>query len=329
MKKIALVSSVMLFSFMQLSAQVARAIVVEHFTNTRCSVCASRNPGFYANLKEEKGALHIAYHPSSPYAACLLNRHNTSENDARTRFYGVYGATPRIVIQGMVISGNSDYDNQALFASFRNQTTPLTITTSLTDKGDSIQVTVVVKTIAAHSFDSLAVHAAAAEQELIYQAPNGEALHHDVFRQNFWSTEGIPFSPATVVGDSVVLSKAILKRSEWNLSQLYALAMVQQPNKQVEQAARSVTIQPSTGLSVLSPDDIQVYPNPSYGYISVALKDTQPTSILITDITGTLCFQTSVTATTALNLSDLKAGIYFVKATNASGTYYTKMNLIQ
>ena len=30
-------------------AQTSKKMLVEHFTNTKCSICASLNPGFYAN----------------------------------------------------------------------------------------------------------------------------------------------------------------------------------------------------------------------------------------------------------------------------------------
>jgi hypothetical protein len=89
-------------------AQVPKKVVVEHFTNTRCSVCASRNPGFYNNYKTQAGVIHLAIHPSSPYAACVLSQHNPVENDARTNYYGVYGGTPVLVIQGVVISTSAN-----------------------------------------------------------------------------------------------------------------------------------------------------------------------------------------------------------------------------
>lgn len=329
MKTRLLTSILLILGMLKSFAQVPKTIVVEHFTNTRCSVCASRNPGFYNNLKQEPATLHVAFHPSSPYSSCLLNKHNTVENDARTKFYGVYGATPRLVIQGNVISGSVDYDNQSLFTPYRNLTSPFAMKTLLRDRGDSLQVSVTVKTVAPHSFSSLLLFASALEEELIYQAPNGEALHHDVFRQSFWNIEGTSFTPSLSVGDSVVLTKAIAKRPEWNLSQLYALSIVQQSNKQIEQAARSESAQPSTGLTLLSTKNAEIYPNPSYGNITVELKDSQPTDIKVIDITGKTRYQTTVTATSTLHLSELTTGIYYVQTSNNNGSFLSKISLIQ
>ena len=92
-------------------------MLVEHFTNTYCSVCASKNHGFYANLWRYPQVWHVAYHPSSPYAACPLSMANVPENDARTNYYGVYGGTPRLVIQGAVVT-STNYADSAIVSIF-------------------------------------------------------------------------------------------------------------------------------------------------------------------------------------------------------------------
>ncbi|HTN16524.1 MAG TPA: hypothetical protein VL092_02510, partial [Chitinophagaceae bacterium] len=76
-------------------AQVPLNSVVTHFTNTKCSVCASRNPGFHKNTAAHAEVTLLSVHPSSPYAACVLSKQNTVDNDALTKKWGVYGATPR------------------------------------------------------------------------------------------------------------------------------------------------------------------------------------------------------------------------------------------
>ena len=76
-------------------SQVEKTVVVEHFTNTKCGICASKNPAFYDVLNDYPNVLHIAYHPSSPYSTCAFSMHNHAENDARANYYGVYGPTPQ------------------------------------------------------------------------------------------------------------------------------------------------------------------------------------------------------------------------------------------
>lgn len=73
MKKLSVL--VLLLSGLTVFAQqVPKKVLVAHFTNTRCSVCASRNPGFFNNLDNQNNGdlIHIAYHPSRPYNSNLI-----------------------------------------------------------------------------------------------------------------------------------------------------------------------------------------------------------------------------------------------------------------
>ena len=78
-------------------AQVPRKILVEHFTNTLCSFCASRNPGFYSNLNNQSDVIHLSIHSGTPYTQCLLYQQNASPSDARRFYYGITG-TPALAI---------------------------------------------------------------------------------------------------------------------------------------------------------------------------------------------------------------------------------------
>ena len=100
-KQLTLALSVLLF--FPIFAQVEQKVIIEHFTNTRCGTCANKNPAFYETLANYPQVLHVAYHPSSPYANCAFNQQNKEDNDARTHFYNIYGGTPRAVVQSDVI----------------------------------------------------------------------------------------------------------------------------------------------------------------------------------------------------------------------------------
>ena len=133
-------------------SQTLKKIMVEHFTNTNCSVCASRNPGFYTNFDTQSNAIHLAVHPSSPYPACLLSQQNQPENDQRTNYYGVYGGTPRLVINGDVISTSVNYSSASIFTPYLSQTSPASIRIEQQKFGtDSIVSTVIIKTTAVNS----------------------------------------------------------------------------------------------------------------------------------------------------------------------------------
>jgi hypothetical protein len=234
-------------------SQIAKKVIVEHFTNTKCSVCASKNPGFYTNLNNQTGVIHLSVHPSSPYSSCVLSQHNPTENDGRTNFYSIYGSTPRLVIQGVVISGSANYNLASMFTPYLNQTTPasIKITQSKYDN-DSIRSLVVIKTEATHSLGTLKLFVALAEDTVTYTGSNGEPKHFDVFRKSLTGITGINVTLPTQVGDSVVYTNSSPSNLAWNFSRIYTLAILQDATTKAVIQSESVYAKSNninTGLS--------------------------------------------------------------------------------
>nr|MBK9652878.1 hypothetical protein [Bacteroidota bacterium] len=93
------------------NAQSPKTVLVEHFTNTWCSICASKNPAMYQTLSNYPQVLHIAFHPSSPYPGCVFNVQNMAENDARANYYNAYGGTPKCFEWKIIVSNTANYYN--------------------------------------------------------------------------------------------------------------------------------------------------------------------------------------------------------------------------
>lgn len=297
------------------TAQVPKRIIVEHFTNTVCSICGSRNPGFYSNLETKPDILHVAVHPSRPYKNCVFNVHNPSENDARANFYGVFGSTPRLVIQGEVIPSNTSYDGSTLFDAFANQTSPFSMSvTTVKSDNDSLTARVVITTKSAHNYAALSLYVTAVEDTIKYAAPNGETEHYDVFRKQLLDQSITNLS--TITGDSVVFYVKSATHSEWNKNQMYAMAILQDANtKEVVQAAKSVAIitESSAGIANFKLSDlINAYPNPLENELTVQLKEAQVSVISILDINGKIIYSKTISDLEPLkvNLSSFPSGIY-------------------
>ena len=224
-----------------LFAQVPRTVVVEHFTNTRCGICSSRNPGLFTNLNNNPNVLHLAIHPSSPYSSCIFNQEDVAGNDGRTNYYNIFGATPRIVVQGNVISPSTSFGDATLFSSQAGQMSPFNVRVNIDNiDATSATVSVVVKTEATHNFADLKLFTALAEDTVFYNAPNGENVHYNVFRTSVFETEGKTITPATMVGDSVMFTEVVSLGSNWDWSRLIGVSLLQESgNKNVVQAASS------------------------------------------------------------------------------------------
>jgi hypothetical protein len=306
-------------------AQVPKKIVVEHFTNTNCSTCASRNPGFYTNLNSEQGVLHLAIHPSSPYSNCLLYQQNTSANDARTNYYGIYGSTPRFVINGVVLSGGSNPSNSSIFAPYQALTSAASIRI-VQEKffEDSIRSTIIIKTVQAHSLPALSLFVALAEDTVFYTGGNGEQRHYDVFRKSLSNVTGTSVVLPAQVGDSLVFSYSSATSSLWDFSRIYTLAILQEEGS--KSFVQAEAADPSTNDVISSTGELNnkpgfnVFPNPSNGIVNVQFKQLNNAILSVYSTDGKLLIQKFiVTYETQLDLSNLPAANYVLMVESEMG----------
>jgi hypothetical protein len=318
MKKVQIATIVALISLtsaVALGQPVGRKVVAEHFTNTYCSICASRNPGFYTNLWSQPGVLHIAYHPSSPYAACPLSLHNVAENNARTNYYGVFGSTPRLAIQGVPLSASANYADPAIFTSVLGQTTPFSMRVSLMPLGtDSVITTVVVKKEDASGLSSLDLYAALVEDTLFFAAANGETRSYDVFRKSVWGSTSLSVAAPAAIGDSVTFTRTTAINSVWVKNRMYVVAMLQDGSKSMVQAARSANLLVSAGLSELVADNgLTVYPNPARGYLEIRGKVGKASRYEIINVLGRVVRSGQIDANNAVvGIAEMPSGVYLL-----------------
>lgn len=316
MKKLDLSLAIILFLIAIITqGQVKQNIIVEHFTNTNCSVCGSRNPGFYNNLYQHPEVRHIAYHPSSPYANCFFSKQNKVENDDRTKYYGVFGGTPRLVIQGSVIASTANYSASSLFDPFLAKTTPIQIHLYLLSEGtDSLKVRVVVTNKATHSLGNLRLFTALVEKEIAFNAPNGENIHHDVFRKSFFETNGRSITLSNTIEDSAVFMSTIFKNADWKTTQLYAVAILNsESDKALVQTENSSLLSIANGLENMESGSFEVFPNPSSGEVNISLKGGLAVQLNLMDITGKIVLSRTDFRGGSIDLSDLMKGVYFIQ----------------
>lgn len=310
-----------LLNVSSLEAQTTQNVIVEHFTNTNCGICGSRNPGLKSNLATSPEVFHLSVHPSRPYSSCLLNRHNVTENDDRTKYYGVYGSTPRVVVQGEVKSAGVNFTTKSLFSDKQGNTTPVDLRIETLQKGtDSLVVKVIIKTSEMHSLPEQKLYIAAVEDTVFYDAPNREKEHINVFRKTLLDQAvTIPEN----VGDSIEFTVRTLNHADWNASRMFALAIVQDPtSKEVEQVTWSKGDENTTtlGLTEKATDKISVYPNPANKAIQVNLATDGYTEVQIRNVQGAVLLETHIVNQGTIDVSNLSAGIYFLTSNGRNGS---------
>jgi len=271
-----------------------------------------------------KGSLRKqSIHPSSPYAACTLNKYNKSENDARTNFYGIYGSTPTLVIQGKVISTNADYTDVNLFNPYKNKYTSFALFLETSIVSDSVQLRVkIVKKDTSSVLDGW-LYAALLEDTLKSNANNGENTHYDVFRKFFVGSSPLNVTLPTKIGDSLIVVKKIKSdNTGWVFNQMYPLAILQNTNKsaiQSEQGKRLSDNQ-TTNTNKIT-EQINAY-YPIHNYLNFDSKYFG-FKYVVTDINGITAME-GIISHDPVALENINCGTYIIKIASEKLTIITE-----
>ncbi len=196
--------------------------LVQHFTNTRCGVCAGNNPIYYNNIQPLQADVHhISIHPIIPYSSCVLYQANTVEQDVLKNYYNVSG-TPTFIVNGTQ-SSLSNINNAVTTTIATNS--PIAVKATQTISGGNINATVIVKTSQLPPTANYVLYVAAVEKTLNYNAPNGETVHRDVFRKMFTNVSGQTIALTTTGFQTFTFTTPI--PANWTSSEMYVLAWVQ------------------------------------------------------------------------------------------------------
>ena len=329
MKKSIFIAIFSLISAAAAFAQVPLLNVIEHYTNTKCSVCASRNPAFLTNYNTQNNCWYLSVYPSSPYAACPLSQQNVVANDARTNYYGIYGGTPRLVIDGNVIPASANYASAAIFTPYLNQTSPFSMTLKQQKFGtDSIRTRLVIKIVAAHTNIDASLFLGLAEDTIAVNGGNGELKHFNVLRKSIYAPQGRTVVLPTTIGDSVVLTETTPKNAIWNFNRIFSVAILQ--NITTKQVLQSAKLLPNAQTIFTSSDNfennlaISVSPNPFSDNIRIETEENSGI-LQIISLDGRVVFTKKLIDTKTIDTKSLTTGVYILTIKNERGSFSKKI----
>ena len=301
--------------------EVKKYVFIEHFTNTLCTICSSRNPAMFNTLSNYEGDYHhIAYHPPAPYSACKFYQHNKVENAGRASYYNILG-TPSIALNGVLQGGGSPLLRVTKFEEQLNLTSPIQVVVEETT-GQDRQVTIRVITVGDAPTQDLRIYAAVVEKEVQYNAPNGENLHHNVFRDMLSDLEGDSFM-AAISGQEMVFTFNYSIDAEWVADETYVVAFVQDPS--TLEVLNSGTRFDENTVSIRPPvlkEKLSVYPNPANDLLQIDLQDFDltETSLAIFNTAGSLVMTPPVNFSSAqVIVKNLPKGVYIIKVNTKEG----------
>jgi hypothetical protein len=299
------------FSF----AQTKRYALLEHFTNTWCSTCASQNPSLFSSLRIETNTdlHHISYHWRTPYPNCSYYQVNPAPQDARADFYGVLGS-PRAVLNGAANTSLTYITPPIVEAAAL--TSPISIKVSET-VGLTRTATIKVKSVGTVPTGTFKMYAALVEKKTNYNSPNGESVHYNVFRKFITSNNG-----DNIMLSSVEQSFFIDYVPDFGiLGDTYVVVWVQN-------TATKEVLNSGTKFDGLSPTDevengaqMTVSPNPTTGKIQLTFEKGTPQYLTVLNTSGQVLAhqKRDNSANFEVHLSNFPTGIYILKMQFAEG----------
>lgn len=306
-------------------------VLIEHFTNSRCSICASKNPAFYTLIANYPNDVrHLSVHPPVPYSNCLIYLSNPTENNSRTNLYGING-TPRVALNGDLLPVSSQLLPQAKLDAVLNQESPIGIRVQESGTDPNKIVSITVTSYGTAPAGDYKIFAAVAESTVNYNSPNGESKHHDVFHAMLPSIDGEAFNlPA--VGNSITFNYAYTHDSPngWttNYDSLYVLAFVQNTStKEILNTGTRFDPLFTSASEATAPKSIRLQPNPAREEASVVLSDETVERVEVFGLDGRLVYSNLALQPELIRIptADFTPGIYLVKMLGAQGIYVGKL----
>jgi hypothetical protein len=316
MKKATTLFLVLLLAATAAFGQTKRYVMLEHFTNTKCPTCASLNPAFYSAIQVETNpnVHHISYHWKTPYNDCAYYVASPVRQDARADYYGIPGS-PRVVLNGAASTALSGVTLAGITAAA--STSPIYVKVT-ENTGASRTAVIKVKWVTTPPTGTYVLHAAVVERKTAYTSPNGETVHHNVFRRFL----------TAVAGDNVPTNITAEQTISFGYpadvgveAQLYTVAWVQ--NTATKEILNSGTkFDPTTPTEEVSVDSqVSLSPNPTTGKTTLTFDKLTPQYLTLQTITGQVLESVKLTNSTTydLNLAQYAAGVYLVKIKSEEG----------
>lgn len=326
MKKILTLIAVLVCVQFAQSQSVKKYLTLHHFTNTRCGICGSQNPAFFDKIGNyENDIHHISIHPPVPYDNCELYLDNPTQNATIASFYSIFG-TPRVAFNGLSPSSVSGVTTDDIEEAITATSDIAIAVEESTDLNRTVNVS--VHTFGEHPTGNLKIFVAIVEKEVFYDAPNGETVHHNVFREMISNVNGDAFVAAET-GGSVDLEYTYSINSDWVADEIYVMAWVQDLNTSEILNSGTRFDETISSINVLPEGAVfDIVPNPSDGqfFLTIDQLDLSSNTALIYNTLGQVVREINIISQSQqLDLSALQSGTYILKISSTAGDFTKKI----
>lgn len=323
--KFPMLALIYVYVFTSLTGQtsVAKYVLVEHFTNTWCPICAGRNPDFYATIQKYPKNVHqISIHPPYPYSGCPLYQYNKTENQERSNFYNLQG-TPTVILNGGSLLGGSPLLTEDALKKEIAKTSPLSVLVTESGSGNNRVANISLKPNGAINGD-LRLIAIIVERNLKFTASNGELDHYNVMRKFLTPVTGQKISITDAAEKKYVFSWK--DSTGWKPEEAYVLAFVQNAgtNEVINSGTKFDNL--ATPLSIVpSLQVLKVYPTLAKDHINIELPNPVNSNWEIINVHGQT-IQRGVfhnLRLTSLPVASLTQGVFWIRISQSDNQVFT------
>lgn len=306
-------------------SQVKKYVMIEHFTNSRCSICASRNPAFFNLIDDYPSDVHhIAVHPPVPYNNCVFYLANTADNITMANEYGIQG-TPRVALNGTFINAGNPLLPPATLESYLNQTSPLYVKVEELGTGANRTAAITLRNSGGIPAGDYTLYAAALEKTINQTTPNGESVHHNVLRDLI--TAGIDLAPIAL-GEEISINLGYTIQNGWNADEMYVLAWVRN-NDGSKAILNSGTRFDPVLVSTQTPaaENVKAWPNPATDetWVQTGGETIRDVQLFGADGRSHRVAFSQTNDQVRLDVKTLSAGLYYVRLQGENKTFTGKI----
>ncbi len=304
--------------------QAKRYALLEHFTNTLCSSCASQNPGLFSTIKVEANTdlHHISYHWQVPYVNCVYYQANTLPQEERAAFYNIPGS-PRVSLNGAANIGTTSVTLASISAAATTSPIYVKVAENAGTTGGTRTATIKIKAEGTAPAGNLKLFVAVVEKKTNYASPNGETVHHNVFRKFLTSSAGNAITISAVEQTLLFDYTPDLATA----SQLYVVAWVQDITTKavINSGTRFDGVTATHEASVDA--QISVSPNPTSGKTLLTFDKLTPQYLTVENVAGQVLNNVKLSNSISydLDLTNFSAGIYVIKIKSEEGVAIKKV----
>jgi hypothetical protein len=300
-----------------------RYATLELFTNTPCPVCGSQNPGLFNRLTNYDGEYHlISFYPGKPYSSCVFYQTNITENTTRFQHYsGEIFGSPTVALNGIDFKSSSGVTNTVL-NNLTGGTSWLHVDVEETT-GVTRTVSIQLDDVVGGSLTTGRLFAVIVEKEVFYNAPNGETVHHNVFRKFLTAAQG---EDVDMSAGSATRMYSYALDGSWNTDEIYVIAWLSDPV--TEEIYNSGSRFDPDFTSSIEPAiaqlPLKLYPNPSSTEVFVVMPtDVTSAEFQVYDQQGRLLqsIQNHVGSEVKIPTTGFLAGKYMVRVVTGKSIY--------